>query len=115
MGVYVMASDLHPPGDSSRNLWHRSIPLMTEVTQGGVESVTVAPPPHTLLLGHTVCFVGEWCGDTGDPAFLHQLQSHFTLLERRALPNWSDTSHELTVWQKRSEPMFEAGGVTGGI
>ena len=31
MGVYVMASDLHPPGDSSRNLWHRSIPLMTEV------------------------------------------------------------------------------------
>ena len=61
----------------------------------------------TTRRGDTVCFVGEWCGDTGDPAFLHQLQTHFTLLERRPLPNWSDTSHELTIWQRH----FEAGGM----
>ena len=51
--------------------------------------------------GSTVCFVGEWHGDTGDAAFAHQLQSDFALKQRIALPNWSDTAHELTVWQRR--------------
>ena len=31
-------------------------------------------------------------------------------MDRIALPNWSDTSHELTIWQRR----FEAGEVTVG-
>ena len=51
--------------------------------------------------GSIVCFVGEWYGDTGDAAFMHQLQSDFTLKQRIALPNWSDTAHELSMWQRR--------------
>ncbi len=48
-----------------------------------------------------MCFVGEWHGDTGDAAFMLQLQSDYQLERRIALPNWSDTAHELTIWQTR--------------
>ncbi len=47
-----------------------------------------------------MCFVGEWYGDTGDAAFMLQLQSDYQLKHRIALPNWSDTAHELTIWQR---------------
>lgn len=51
--------------------------------------------------GNRVCFVGEWHGDTGDPAFMHGLQTGFELEHRIALPNWSDTAHELTIWRRQ--------------
>ena len=48
--------------------------------------------------------VGEWDGDTAEPSFTAQLEADFRLVRRCALPNWSDTAHELTVWERRPEP-----------
>ena len=52
--------------------------------------------------GDCVCVVGEWDGDTAQPAFTAQLLAGFRLVDRCALPNWTDTAHELTVWERRS-------------
>ncbi len=49
-----------------------------------------------------MCVVGEWDGDTAEPAFAAQLLAGFGLVDRCALPNWTDTAHELTVWERRS-------------
>jgi len=49
-----------------------------------------------------VCVVGEWDGDTAEPAFTAQLLAGFQLVDRCALPNWTDTAHELTVWERRA-------------
>lgn len=46
--------------------------------------------------------VGEWDGDTAEPTFTAQLQADFRLVQRHALPNWTDTAHELTIWERRS-------------
>ena len=48
-----------------------------------------------------MCFIGEWYGDTGDLASMHLLQSEYHLVKRAPLPNWSDTAHELTIWERR--------------
>ena len=50
--------------------------------------------------GDTVCVVGEWSGDTGDAELEKQLRRSFRLTRRLALPNWTDTVHELTIWQR---------------
>ena len=49
-----------------------------------------------------MCVVGEWAGDTGDAAFTAALLAGFALAQRVPLPNWSDTAHELTVWERKS-------------
>lgn len=54
----------------------------------------------SLRRGDTVCVVGEWAGDTGDAALEEQLRGSFRLTRRLALPNWTDTVHELTIWQR---------------
>lgn len=54
--------------------------------------------------GTCVCVVGEWDGDTAEATFTAQLQADFRLVQRHALPNWTDTAHELTVWERRSAP-----------
>ena len=48
-----------------------------------------------------MCLVGEFDGDTAEPAFTAQLLADFRLVQRCALPNWTDTAHELTVWERR--------------
>ncbi len=53
-----------------------------------------------------MCVVGEWDGDTAEPAFTAQLLAGFRLIDRCPLPNWTDTAHELTVWER---PSAEAG------
>lgn len=50
--------------------------------------------------GSTVFVVGEWAGDTATSAFTAALLAGFSLVERLPLPNWSDSAHELTVWQR---------------
>ena len=50
-----------------------------------------------------MCVVGEWDGDTAEPSFTAQLLAGFRLVDRCALPNWSDTAHELTVWERRGD------------
>ena len=49
-----------------------------------------------------MCVVGEWDGDTAEPAFTAQLLAGFRLVDRCALPNWTDTAHELTAWERRA-------------
>lgn len=53
-----------------------------------------------LCRGATVCVAGEWNGDTGDAELEAQLRGSFRLTHRLALPNWTDTVHELTIWQR---------------
>ncbi len=50
-----------------------------------------------------MCVVGEWDGDTAEPGFTAHLLAGFRLRDRCALPNWSDTAHELTVWERRTD------------
>lgn len=47
-----------------------------------------------------MCVVGEWLGDTGDESFAAALLADWTLIRRVPLPNWTDTVHELTIWQR---------------
>jgi len=49
-----------------------------------------------------VCVVGEAPGgDTGSLAFAGALAAGFRLVQRLPLPNWSDTAHDLTIWDRR--------------
>jgi len=49
-----------------------------------------------------VCVVGEAPGgDTGSLAFAGALAAGFRLVQRLPLPNWSDTAHDLTIWDCR--------------
>ena len=48
-----------------------------------------------------MCVVGEWGGDTGSGAFTAALQAGWRLVAHVALPNWPDSAHELTVWERR--------------
>ena len=50
--------------------------------------------------GALIFVVGEWDGDTGTADFTSSLLQNFKLQKRVALPNWSDTAHELTVWSR---------------
>ena len=43
-------------------------------------------------------------GDTGDASFTAALLEGFQLVQRVHLPNWSDTAHELTVWNRKQPP-----------
>jgi hypothetical protein len=51
--------------------------------------------------GSTVLLVGEHIGDTGTTGFNTLLESDYVLVERVALPNFGNTSYDLTVWRKR--------------
>ncbi len=49
-----------------------------------------------------MCVVGEAPGgDTGSLAFAGALAAGFRLVQRLPLPNWSDTAHDLTIWDRR--------------
>lgn len=67
---------------------------------------------HLLVRGHCrgacVCVVGEWDGDTAEASFTTQLQADFRLVQRQALPNWTDTAHELTIWERRSVAVLQS-------
>jgi hypothetical protein len=53
--------------------------------------------------GRRVALVSEWDGDTGTPAFTAELLRGWRLLEALPLPNWTDTAHDLTIWERRAE------------
>jgi hypothetical protein len=50
--------------------------------------------------GDHVAVVGEWRGDTATAACLDALRAAFSCVDRVPLPNWGDTSAELTVWRR---------------
>lgn len=47
-----------------------------------------------------VFMVGEFEGDTGTTALTKALFSRYCLREVVLLPNWTDTAHSLTIWEK---------------
>lgn len=50
-----------------------------------------------------MCLIGEAPGgDTGTPAFAAALHARFSLVQRLPLPNWSDSCHDLTIWERRT-------------
>lgn len=51
--------------------------------------------------GHTVCYVGEYRGDTGTKSFEKLLESAYSCLQEISLPNWGDTAYNLTIWKKK--------------
>ena len=55
--------------------------------------------------GSCVALIGEWDGDTGTTDFAEALWLGWALEDVIALPNWSDTAHDLTIWRRReTEP-----------
>ncbi len=63
-----------------------------------------------------MCVVGEWGGDTGSSAFTASLLAGWRLVQRVALPNWPDSAHELTVWERRgSLPAGPPGKCAHGL
>lgn len=56
---------------------------------------------YISLEGHTVCYVGEYRGDTGTKSFEKLLESSFSCIKEVLLPNWGDTAYSLTIWKRR--------------
>lgn len=127
-GVQVLAFDIAPPGRTAAvsNTYHGRMPCFTQVTAGGPKQcgrysqhtlLLCYPPPGRSMAadcldnyrGHCVCVVGEWDGDTGSPSFAASLQIGWRLVERVPLPNWSDSSHDLTVWERSPSRRVQHG------
>ena len=78
------------------------------------------PPPDNAMgllalrayTGDTVCYVGEWQGDTGTSGFQKLLASTFQCEEIVHLPNWGDTCYMLMVWQRRKGIVANAANTT---
>ena len=51
--------------------------------------------------GSTICYIGEWGGDTGTRGFEKELEKLFFCAEVVALPNWGDTCYSMMVWRRR--------------
>lgn len=122
-GAQIFAYDLAPPSAERRdwgvdvNEYHGRCHAWTDVQQGGVEVASMHkgaalffcyPPPDSdaalqalrAFEGSVVCHVGEWQGDTGTDAFERELMHNFKLQKTVPLPNWGDSSAELTVWRR---------------
>lgn len=125
-GAEICAYDVNPPpvksaapGREHTNEYHGKCHAWTSVVQGGPEAVSrhgkgvslflCYPPPDSAMAlralrafqGQVLCHVGEWRGDTGTRAFHAELASTFELEQQVPLPNWGDSSAELTVWRRR--------------
>lgn len=116
----ISAYDVAPPthSDSSQeNTYHGRAKSWTSVTKGGVDRLKrhgdftlflCYPPPDNDMsvqalssyTGSTICYVGEYRGDTGTARFESLLESTFQCVAQVPLPNWGDTCYELTVWRR---------------
>ena len=106
-------------GGASHNEYHAEVPAWTTVLRGGAEAASgrdapfdgasavlflCYPPPKSPMAlqclrcfkGDVVAYVGEWQGDTANPAFERALCADFVCLRREALPNWGSTAYSLT-------------------
>lgn len=134
-GIDVLAFDIMPPGQTATalNTYHGRIPCFTEVAPGGVKQggryrqhtlLLCYPPPGQSMAadclnqyrGSCVCVIGEWDGDTGSASFTRALQKEWRLLERVVLPNWTDSGHELTIWDRLPNGRVSSiGGTSGNV
>lgn len=125
-GVDIAVYDKSPTSQS-HNEYHGRAKAWCSVTKGDADCVQqhadkalllCYPPPASSMAalslqmylkagGKTVLYVGEWFGDTGTSEFQVQLNKTCLLVKRVALPNWSNTSYELTVWKVRSDQAAE--------
>lgn len=116
----IFAYDAAPPShiESSReNTYHGRAQAWTAVAKGGVDRLTrhrtatlflCYPPPDSDMAldavraytGDTVCYVGEYRGDTGTSKFEALLDASFQCVEHVPLPNFGDTCYDLTVWRR---------------
>ncbi len=55
-------------------------------------------PSHPLLI-----MLQEWDGDTADVPFASEILREFDLLRTVALPQWTDTAHDLTLWRRQGQ------------
>jgi hypothetical protein len=122
-GGEIVAYDRDPPTCTENvkgNSYHGRAQQWTTVQKGGPEKLSLHtntssnlllcyPPPDNdmsiaslrAFRGRTVCYVGEWQGDTGTKAFEKQLSIDFKCVEIIPLPNWSDTCYMLSIWERR--------------
>lgn len=108
------------------NEYHRRYPTWTDVhcadaahvdltahEEDPVAVLVCYAPPDSTMLGDVVrrfeprtqdrlALVGEWRGDTASADCLAALLDAYCLDQRISLPNWGDTSAELTLWKSRS-------------
>jgi hypothetical protein len=99
---------------------HRQLLLSSPDLEGREKNATPLslflcyPPPdsdmalrslrqYLSMEGQTVCYVGEYRGDTGTRAFERLLESAFDCLQEVPLPNWGDTAYSLTIWKRRQQ------------
>ena len=121
MGVDIVALDSQPTAQGN-NEYHGACGAWCNVHRGTIAQhmagrtlVLCYPPPDSRMAeqalreyaGSTVCYVGEWEGDTGGRDFQHALLRGWWLSARTALPNWMDTAYELMVWHRRHEKARE--------
>ena len=117
MGVDIVALDSQPTAQG-QNEYHGACRAWCNVRQGTIAQhmagrtlVLCYPPPDSRMAeralreyaGSTVCYVGEWEGDTGGRGFQNALLRGWWLSSRTSLPNWMDTAYELMVWHRRHE------------
>lgn len=119
-GIQITAVDSVPTTtEGEQNEYHANVPPFFPVSKGGTQVVRknatsslflcFPPPEDTMALdalrlytGQHVIHVGEWEGFTGSTDFEKMLFSQFELIERNELPNWQDTSYDLTVWRRKA-------------
>lgn len=116
----LFAYDAAPPTHAEsfeENTYHGRAKAWTNVSKGGVDKLSkhpnatlflcYPPPDNDMALqalrsykGDTVCYVGEYRGDTGTSKFEVMLDCSFQCVEHIPLPNWGDTCYELTIWSR---------------
>jgi hypothetical protein len=121
--VQVVAYDKDPPvvqGKGRPNDYHGESRGWTAVLRGGPETsaqhrghtlfLCYPPPDNAMALlalrsyaGATVCYVGEWQGDSGTKGFETLLSASFRCEEIVPLPNWGDTCYSMMVWKRRTD------------
>jgi len=117
LGADVVAVDTCPPEGGAANEYHGHARAWTQVDKGG-PAMLARYPSRTLLLcypppdsemaleclqvytGEVVLYVGEWRGDCATAGFHRALVADFRLTRRVRLPNWGNTSYELTCWTR---------------
>ncbi|KAL3759394.1 hypothetical protein ACHAWU_000693 [Discostella pseudostelligera] len=69
---------------------------------------------HMSNGGHTVIYVGEWQGLTGDKSFEALLQQNFFCRETDvvSLPLWGTDATYLTIWRRKGYSAFENGVIS---
>ena len=116
--------------EGAMNEYHGRAASFVKVREGGPRDLRryknralflCYPPPGDDLAarsirehgGDVVAVVGEWDGNTGDVAFARELRESWNLARRVSLPQWGDTAHELTIWQRKKTDSTERGGTRG--